>query len=347
VRNTPPEDLQTGGHKCWSKQGNSEHTADENWSKVEIESCPSMASAPADLQRRFSHGVKERFARPVGRASDRVLTVALDGENAWGGYRDDGREFLHALYGLLETDDEIQTVTFSEFLDGNVEREIEPHPVEKQTKVHELFTGSWIDENGSLPGADLGTWIGEPEENQAWNLLGEARAFLERKNATPQSAPSAFESVYIAEGSDWFWWYGEDQDSGHDEDFDRLFRLHLKNIYDELSAVPPENLYQAIVMQSVVWTFTHQTQFIRHLDRLVFQTNCPGILTWQLDDTQPQTESLVPVGGTMAGAQRFQLIMKDFPLDARQLRFRFRCTHPNCDCQSVCCAAETYHVHFI
>ena len=224
--------------------------------------------------RQLLNEIKERFARPVGCAGDHVLTVALDGENAWGGYYDDGREFLHALYGLLESDDEIQTVTFTEFLDGNVEREIEPHPVERQTKVHDLFAGSWIDENGSLPGSDLGTWIGEPEENQAWNLLGEARAFLEHKNATAYSAPSAFESVYIAEGSDWFWWYGQDQDSGHDEDFDHLFRLHLKNIYLEMTAAPPEDLYQAIVTHSVVWTFTHQTQ--------IHQTFGPSGLSNQL-----------------------------------------------------------------
>ena len=297
--------------------------------------------------RQFLDEIKERFARRLEFAGDRVLTVVLDGENAWGAYPDDGREFLCALYDFLANDDEIQTVTFSEFLDGNEAREIEPHPLEKQTKVYELFTGSWIDENGSFPGADLGTWIGEAEENQAWNLLVEARAFLESKNATSQNAPAAFESLYIAEGSDWFWWYGEDQDSGHDEDFDRLFRRHLQNIYLALFAEPPENFYKAITAESVVWSFTSQTQFIRHLDGLVFQTNCPGILTWQVDEAEPQTESLAMVGGTMAGAQRFQLMMRDFPLNARQVRFRFECKHLNCDYGSVCCSTKTYKVDFI
>lgn len=73
----------------------------------------------------------------------------------------------------------------------------------------------------------------------------------------------------------------------------------------------------------------------------------PTVRARQVDDTQPHVEPLVPVGGTMAGAQRFQLIIKDLPLNARQLRFHFRYARPNCDCQSVCCAAETYQVHFI
>jgi hypothetical protein len=38
-----------------------------------------------------------------------VLTVVLDGENAWGTYVDDAWPFLHALYRLLEQDAEVAT----------------------------------------------------------------------------------------------------------------------------------------------------------------------------------------------------------------------------------------------
>jgi len=114
----------------------------------------------------FVRQVKERFAWQVGGDDDRILTVALDGENAWGAYRDDGRPFLHALYTLLENDTELETITFSEYLEGSSGRGLAPHPIETQTRVYDLFTGSWIDEIGSAPGVDLGTWIGEEEENR-------------------------------------------------------------------------------------------------------------------------------------------------------------------------------------
>ena len=41
----------------------------------------------------------------------------------------------------------------------------------------------------------------------------------------------AREEVLIAEGSDWFWWYGDDHSSEHDLEFDDLFRRHLRNVY--------------------------------------------------------------------------------------------------------------------
>ena len=37
--------------------------------------------------------------------------------------------------------------------------------------------------------------------------------------------------MLIAEGSDWFWWYGDDHSSDHDLEFDDLFRRHLRNVY--------------------------------------------------------------------------------------------------------------------
>lgn len=89
----------------------------------------------------FLREVKERFAWRVAPDKDHVLTVVLDGENAWGAYRNDGRPFLHALYDLLERDGEVQTVTFHEYLDGDLARCVAPHPIEEQTKVYDLFTG--------------------------------------------------------------------------------------------------------------------------------------------------------------------------------------------------------------
>ena len=294
--------------------------------------------------RDFLQEVKGRYAWRISSEEDRILTVVLDGENAWSSYREDARPFLHALYGLLERDVEIETVTFAEYLDGNPDQGIDPHPFAAQTKVYDLFTGSWIDENGSEPGVDLGTWIGENEENRGWELLGRARDFVSRTNATPETAPAAFQSLYVAEGSDWFWWFGADQDSGNDNEFDDLFRVHLKNIYRSLDAVPPANLDHNIVPNAVTWTFTQQIDHIQTSGRLKIRTNCPGILTWQVDGGEPQSAPLVPAGGVMAGVQRYDLIIGPFTPGLREIRFRFRCTHRVCDGTNVCCKPDEHRV---
>lgn len=298
---------------------------------------------PERAAREFLREIKERFAWRVTGDADRVLTVVLDGENAWGAYREDARPFLHTLYGLLERDTEIETVTFAEYLEGNPGRGVRPHPLEAQARVYELFTGSWIDENGSAPGVDLGTWIGEEEENRGWELLGQARDVLAQAGVTPETAPAAFEALYTAEGSDWFWWFGADQDSGNDGEFDDLFRLHLKNVYRALGTVPPTSLDQHIVPRAVIWTFTQQTTWISPGDRLTVLTNCPGVLTWSLDGGEPQTTELVPAGGVMAGVQRYHLTLGPFPQGAEAIRFRFRCTHPGCDCREDLCRSAEEH----
>ena len=77
-------------------------------------------------------------------------------------------------------------------------------------------------------------WAGEPEESLGWQRLVEARQALvafEEDNPNHPGLDKAWESLYIAEGSDWFWWYGLDQDSGYDENWDVLFKVHLSNIY--------------------------------------------------------------------------------------------------------------------
>jgi len=294
--------------------------------------------------RDFVHQIKERFAWQVAGDEDRILTVVLDGENAWGAYREDARPFLHALYGLLERDDEIRMVTFREYLEGDPARGVAPHPLEEQTKVYDLFTGSWIDENASAPGVDLGTWIGEEEENRGWELLGQARAFVDRAGATPETAPATFEALYMAEGSDWFWWFGEDQDSGNDDEFDDLFRVHLKNVYRGLGVEPPAELDRHIVPHAVVWTHARQVTRIQRGDRLTVRTNCPGVLVWQVGGGEPQTARMVPAGGVMGGVQRYHLTLGPFPEGVEEVRFRFHCTHRDCDCRDTHCEPREYSV---
>jgi alpha-amylase/alpha-mannosidase (GH57 family) len=166
-----------------------------------------------------------------------AVTVVLDGENAWAAYADDGRPFLQALYAAL-----VQNGVRTETPAALLESQDQPLPV-----VRPLYCGSWIDEAGSAAGVDLGTWIGEPEENRAWELLGETRDMLKRTGLEPTAAPEAYQALYAAEGSDWFWWFGGDQDSGHDSDFDELFRAHLRAVYLAVGEVPPRALALPII----------------------------------------------------------------------------------------------------
>jgi hypothetical protein len=92
-----------------------------------------------------------------------LVSIILDGENAWESYPDDGHEFLIGLYGALAQDERFRCVTVSEFL--------QQHPLDRTESLPELFSGSWIDGN-------FATWIGHPEKNAAWSLLAAARDAL-------------------------------------------------------------------------------------------------------------------------------------------------------------------------
>lgn len=289
------------------------------------------------LARAVLSELKERYAARFNGEADRVLTVGLDGENAWGNYREDGRAFLRAFYRLLAEDHEIQTVTFSEFLAGNPARGIPAHGPDELAQVDNLFTGSWIDEAGSAPGVDLGTWIGEPEENEAWTLLGIARDHLRNKSVTRPEAARAYQAVYAAEGSDWYWWFGKDQESGSDDRFDDLFRLHLKTVFSALGDAPPARFDRHIVPHRVIWTFARPVDRIQMGDELAVQTNCPGTLHWRFDDGPVQASPLFPVQGTLAGAGRFSLTLTPLPPRLGAIHFRFVCTHPGCDGSEPCC----------
>ena len=292
----------------------------------------------------FMRTLEARMLNRLSSDDDRVLTIVLDGENAWGGYPDDGRPFLKALYQRLETDARLRTVTFSEYLLGNPDRGIDPHPVHQLARVHDLATGSWIDEPGSAPGVDLGTWIGEPEENVAWALLGATRSAYQAATTQRSALDEARQSLFAAEGSDWFWWFGSDQESRNDAAFDELFRAHLKAVYAALDLEAPDALDDFIVTHPIVWTFTHPVAAIRTTDHLAIRTNCPGRLTLQIDGMPAESRDLVAVGGVMAGARRFQATLGPFPTSAQRIEFRFRCGHAGCDGTAPCCTGETQSI---
>lgn len=161
-----------------------------------------------------------------------LVTIALDGENCWEFYEQDGKPFLEALYDGFSKEPQLKLVTVSEFL--------QEFPAKATMKAEQLHSGSWVD--GSFT-----TWIGDPVKNRAWDYLTQARQTLaNHPEATEENNPAAWEALYAAEGSDWFWWFGEGHSSNQDAIFDQLFRLHLQGIYRALNEPIPTYLNQSL-----------------------------------------------------------------------------------------------------
>ncbi len=157
-----------------------------------------------------------------------LVTIALDGENCWEYYANDGKDFLEALYTKLSQEESLKLVTVSEF--------IEQFPPVDKIPPHQLHSGSWIDSNFT-------TWIGDPVKNRAWDLLAEARQVLaNHPEATQDNNPEVWEHLFAAEGSDWFWWLGAGHSSNLDHVFDQIFREHLQALYRSLNESVPSSL---------------------------------------------------------------------------------------------------------
>ncbi|MBD1844252.1 glycoside hydrolase [Cyanobacteria bacterium FACHB-63] len=179
-------------------------------------------------------GHLEAIARSLKPNNDQpwLVTIALDGENCWEFYPQDGKPFLEMLYQTLSDHTDIKLVTVSEF--------IEQFPPTETIPANQLHSGSWVD--GSFT-----TWIGDPAKNRAWDLLTAARQTLvNHPEATEENNPEAWEALYAAEGSDWFWWFGEGHSSNQDAMFDQLFREHLAALYRSLNEPVPENVRRPV-----------------------------------------------------------------------------------------------------
>ncbi len=163
-----------------------------------------------------------------GPARDGTISIILDGENAWEFYGENGAPFLRALYREIGAHPELGFATFSECRDGG-------RPL---SRVH---PGSWI--YGSFS-----TWVGHPEKNLAWELLERTRCRLtdEESRLGEEERELAWREIRIAEGSDWFWWLGDDHYTPLAGEFDGLFRLHLINVYQIAGLEAPAELHAPI-----------------------------------------------------------------------------------------------------
>lgn len=165
----------------------------------------------------------------------RVVSIVLDGENAWEHYPHNGYFFLRTLYESLLASPKLELTTFSECLAAAV----------RVMHLPALVAGSWVY-------GTFSTWIGDEGKNRGWDMLVDAKhAFDEVVSAEGlrgKIQELATRQLAICEGSDWFWWFGDYNPAETVSDFERLYRLHLSNLYQMLGREPPEYLSQ---------TFTH------------------------------------------------------------------------------------------
>ena len=183
-------------------------------------------SAANDLYERIKVAQDKLNLSPL---DNHVIVIAIDGENCWENYKNDGIEFLRALYTLLNNDESIDVTTVSDYLNS----------VKIKQVLNSIYPGSWINANFDM-------WIGDATKNMAWNYLAKTRddfsLAIKNENYPKDVIEKARQEFLISQGSDWFWWYGEPNNSGKDEVFDYLFRTHLINVYKILGLNVPDYL---------------------------------------------------------------------------------------------------------
>jgi alpha-amylase/alpha-mannosidase (GH57 family) len=202
-----------------------------------------------DAANHLIQNIKDSAQPVLATGKNAVVSIILDGENAWEYYPQSGREFLRRFYSALEQDEQIEPVTISEA--------IARHGEDNFGRLTKLVPGSWID-------ANFNVWIGAPEDNLAWDLLAEARDYYDRhaSRVSEEQRKIAWEELLIAEGSDWNWWYGPEHHSANDRDFDELYRKHLSNVYHALEGIPPAELNTPIIQGVQRPSYIPQTAYV-------------------------------------------------------------------------------------
>ncbi|MDR2195927.1 MAG: glycoside hydrolase [Gallionellaceae bacterium] len=169
-----------------------------------------------------------------------VVSIILDGENAWEYYPYNGYYFLSDLYAMLAEHADVRSTTYGEYLD---KRAANAAGLVKEGELSSVVAGSWVY-------GTFSTWIGSPDKNRAWDLLCVAKQSYDlvmasgRLNEEEQRA--AERQLASCESSDWFWWFGDYNPGPSVESFDRLYRLNLTRLYQLLKLPVPPILTQPI-----------------------------------------------------------------------------------------------------
>jgi alpha-amylase/alpha-mannosidase (GH57 family) len=171
----------------------------------------------------------ENIAESCSDKPNAIVSIILDGENAWEYYPKNGYYFLSALYEKLALHEGVHLTTYSEYLSSHKER----------TGLQEIVAGSWVY-------GTFSTWIGEADKNRAWDMLVEAKKVYDRVvkegRLDEQQLHNAMMQLATCESSDWFWWLGEYNSAESVAAFDEQYRLHLSNLYQILDVSPPDYL---------------------------------------------------------------------------------------------------------
>ncbi len=161
-------------------------------------------------------------------AHQHVVSIVLDGENAWEYYPDNGHYFLDGLYAALESAPNLRMTTFSDAAQRL-----------PSTPLPRLCAGSWV--YGSFS-----TWIGSADKNRGWDYLVMAKqafdAALAAGKLNPEQQRKATQQLAICEGSDWFWWFGDYNPANSVSDFEQLYRKQLRELYSLIGVTPPDQL---------------------------------------------------------------------------------------------------------
>jgi alpha-amylase/alpha-mannosidase (GH57 family) len=183
----------------------------------------------------------EEIAAHCAEQQHSVVAIIMDGENAWEHYHHNGYFFLRELYRRLASHPDLNLTTFSDCL------------ATQHRELNYLRSGSWVQGN-------LATWVGNADKNRAWEILIEAKQCFDRViqsgRLSPEEQSRAEQQLAVCEGSDWFWWPGGDNPPETIAAFDRLYRMHLRALYQLLKAPCPDYLQ---------WPFTH-TASTEHFD---------------------------------------------------------------------------------
>ncbi|MCP4652882.1 MAG: hypothetical protein GY858_05810 [Candidatus Omnitrophica bacterium] len=151
-------------------------------------------------------------------SQQRVITIIMDGENAWEYYNNSGVEFLETLYSSLEKTSILTTSTPSKFLQKGSSKHLE-----------RLSPGSWI--NG-----DFGVWVGSKENNRYWDILRKIKDTIDRSKTDKETLQKVKDYFHLIEGSDWYWWNTFEDFSG---EFKNIFFTYAQEIYALLNKKIP------------------------------------------------------------------------------------------------------------
>ncbi len=174
----------------------------------------------------------ESIAEQCSDNSEAIVSIILDGENAWEYYPENAYHFISALYEKLSQHDGVKLTTYSEYLSSHKTKQ----------PITDVVAGSWVF-------GTFSTWIGDKDKNRAWDMLVEAKNAYDRVIdeglLSVDEVELAKMQLATCESSDWFWWFGEYNSAESVAAFDEQYRLHLSNLYQLLKVEPPEYLAAA------------------------------------------------------------------------------------------------------